>query len=133
MNRVWQKNKHDPANGVFGDCQRACIASMLDLRLEEVPHFADGWPSSDVFAKRLNDFLRLFDMVGIHIAYIGELDRVMDCIALNNPGVYYTLSGSSSRGFDHCTIALGSEIVHDPAVNPGNAHSIVGPCADGLY
>lgn len=30
---------HDPEKGMIGDCWRACIASILDLPCEEVPHF----------------------------------------------------------------------------------------------
>ena len=46
-----QLNKHDPANGVYGDCGRTVIACLLDLHPSEVPHFWDGnlrdcgWPT----------------------------------------------------------------------------------------
>ena len=39
MTPVKQEFVHDPSNGVYGDCQRAVIASLLDLPLSEVPHF----------------------------------------------------------------------------------------------
>src|SRR3546814_14399554 len=34
--------KHDPENGAYGDCQRTCIAVILDLHPSEVPHFCDN-------------------------------------------------------------------------------------------
>ena len=33
--------KHDPENGMYGDCQRTCIAVILDLHPSEVPHFCE--------------------------------------------------------------------------------------------
>lgn len=38
MKPVRQLYRHDPANGVYGDCWRACIASVLELPIEDVPH-----------------------------------------------------------------------------------------------
>src|SRR5262249_22324381 len=30
--------RHDPANGIFGDCHRTCIAALLDILPADVPH-----------------------------------------------------------------------------------------------
>ena len=35
-----QLHKHDPANGVYGDCGRTAIACLLDLHPS--PHFWNG-------------------------------------------------------------------------------------------
>ena len=51
MKPVKQLFHHDPANGVWGDCFRAVIASVLSLPVEAVPHFFDGNPEDgDVVA-----------------------------------------------------------------------------------
>lgn len=44
----------------YGDCMRACVASLLDLRIALVPHFlrdADGKPSK--FWEGVYDFLEV--------------------------------------------------------------------------
>jgi hypothetical protein len=35
-------SRHDPDNGTFGDCHRCCVAAILDLAPEEVPHFTQS-------------------------------------------------------------------------------------------
>ena len=53
MTPVDQLFLHSKEDGVVGDCWRACIASLLDLPAESVPHFmlepcyldaTAGWP-----------------------------------------------------------------------------------------
>jgi hypothetical protein len=33
-----QRFRHDPANGIYGDCWRTAIACLLDIQPEEIPH-----------------------------------------------------------------------------------------------
>lgn len=42
MKPVYQREQHDPARGVWGDCHRSALASLLELPLSDVPHFAKG-------------------------------------------------------------------------------------------
>ena len=44
---------HDPARGRFGDCLRACVASVLELPYEAVPQFA----VADDWVERLQEWL----------------------------------------------------------------------------
>ena len=39
-NRSFQKqaNRHDPENGIFGDCYRTCLAGLLGVDRDSVPH-----------------------------------------------------------------------------------------------
>jgi hypothetical protein len=39
MKPIDQEFMHDPEKGIIGDCFRACIASILELDINEVPHF----------------------------------------------------------------------------------------------
>lgn len=41
-----QEFLHDPNSGTVGDCWRACIAGILSLPLEDVPHFAREYSES---------------------------------------------------------------------------------------
>ncbi len=40
MTPLTQRYLHNPPE-TYGDCYRACIASLLDLGLDDVPHFYD--------------------------------------------------------------------------------------------
>lgn len=99
-----------------GDCLRACVASLLDLPIEEVPNFMDfggddgGWFSDP--ENGMNAFLwrngyeytgsesaesALKNCPGVDGHYIGVVDSV------NFPGS------------THAVIFKGLELVHDPS------------------
>jgi hypothetical protein len=44
---------HCPEEGRYGDCFRACVASLMELPAEAVPHFCDGNPGWEVFNRKL--------------------------------------------------------------------------------
>lgn len=83
-----------------GNCLPACIASILDLRIEDVPHFgADDW---------LDTLERWLAPRGLYPV----------CATLGGPwrpAGLYILAGKSPRGdFLHAVVARGSDVVHDP-------------------
>lgn len=131
MRPVKQRNRHDPANGVYGDCHRACVASILELPYEEVPHFSDG-PDDGRFAERERDFFARWGLVPITVAYNGHatLDQIMLTLKVQCPGVYALLGGSSRNGTNHSVVVLDGEITHDPSIDQSG---IVGPCSDGNW
>ncbi len=98
----------DGENGrSVGNCWQACIASMLDLPLDKVPHFAlesgENWyPDTREFViKQINMDLRCFIPLFPHTP----------------SGGYVIGSGPSPRGsFNHSVIFDGftGELVHDP-------------------
>lgn len=130
---VKQRNTHDPANGVWGDCHRAAVATMLCLPIDQVPHFSDGWPPADVFKARERAFLASHGLVPIDAVYAGaeaNPDLILHVVGAMNPDVPYLLGGQSRNGHDHTVVCLNDRIVHDPGIDdPG----IVAPCKDGWY
>lgn len=84
-----------------GNCFSACVASILELPLAEVPYFmgADDW--SAFFA----NWLRPHGFCPIWFNLVEDAERFL-------PG-FYILGGKSSRG-NHAVVAQGSTIVHDP-------------------
>lgn len=85
--------------GENGNCMQACIASLLELPLEEVPHF----PIHGQFLA-LERYLRQFDIqpVGFPVATIRPY------------GVYYIGTGMSKRGRRHAVVCKNLLVVHDP-------------------
>ncbi len=84
-----------------GNCLQACVASLLELDLEEVPHFAsfgEFW-----FQKMVK----------------WGMDRGFFVLCLDSippPEIYAIMGGPSPRGpFSHSVISgPNNEIVHDP-------------------
>jgi hypothetical protein len=126
---VKQRNKHRPKEGVWGDCHRACIASLLDLPLDDVPHFGDGGPAGEEFNDRVNHFLRSRNLAQGSAAFAGSLESVLEMMKFINPGIYYILGGRSRTNVDHSVIAFENQIVHDPSLNNSG---IIAPCDDGF-
>lgn len=118
--RFFCGNPGDPAESAPGNCWTACIASLLDLTLTEVPDEAEFWkpgmtPSQSwiPYMKEAHRWLRgrgfvLVEVQAKHVNYQGpiEIFKSMHCI----------LSGPSPRNKDvfHAVVGRGNEIVHDP-------------------
>lgn len=85
-----------------GNCWAACIASILELPIDEVPNFGikKTW-----FPDTWNWLLER----GYASLYFGPGD------ARHVPYCYHIVSGRSPRGdWGHAVVALGEKLVHDP-------------------
>jgi hypothetical protein len=125
---------HSPANGLYGDCHRAALASILDLPILDVPHFMDGLGplEGEEFERRQRGFLATLGYVPIIVPYVGTdgLDTLLASIAHNCPNAYYLLGGDAGRGAGHTVVGYNDKIIHDP--HPNNC-GIIGPMADGYF
>ena len=90
-----------------GNCFSACVASLLEIPISEVPYFMGDekdWGVKDWF----QDFL----------AWLRPRGWWAIPIPLRNgwkPEGLCILSGKSPRGdFDHSVVARGLEMIHDP-------------------
>ncbi len=108
MTPVDQSILHDPENGTWGDCMRACVASLLDLPITTVPHFFDGGCDSQEFDRRVADFLGRHGLV--------EFSMPADAArrAHFTRDLYHLMYGYSDRGTFHAVVALNGLVVHDP-------------------
>ena len=81
---------------------QACVASLLELPLEDVPHF----PINGQFLA-LERYLKQFDIrpVGLPIGTIHPYN------------VYYISTGVSDRGLRHAVICKDGLMIHDPHPN----------------
>lgn len=82
-----------------GNCVAACIASILELPLDEVPNFI--W--RDTFWEDLNDWLakRGLYLVGIPTDWVVR--------------GYHIIDGKSKSGpWNHVVVGLDGKMVHDP-------------------
>ena len=94
----------DRDNGIVGNCWQACVASLLDMNLESVPHFCDypSWPEN------YHKWLYAKDLVSIDFVCNNDYQ-------LCHLG-YHIISGTSprDRSILHGVIGLNGEICFDP-------------------
>ncbi|KAF0135481.1 MAG: Uncharacterized protein FD152_1322 [Xanthobacteraceae bacterium] len=133
MTPVFQTIRHDPENGAYGDCHRAAIASALNLAIDAVPHFHNGFRTPAEAQVEERTFLASIGIIPIYVAFPGEtaLADVLITIKHTSPGVCGLLGGKSPRGYGHSVVIADGEIVHDPHPDGGG---IVAPFdEDGLW
>ena len=99
----------------FGDCFRACVASILELTIDEVPNF--------------NTYLAWYDalqwFLGDYGLYALDLRLISGASAKDFLRGYYIVSGKSPR-FDclHAVVGRDGNIVHDPFPGGGGIRSV---------
>jgi hypothetical protein len=115
--------------GVRGDCFRACVASVLELAIEDVPHFVamnDWWGE-------LQKWLSPSGMSAF------QLRLPPDELVMSMPAedLFCILSGPSPRGNGlwHCVVGQvvngwNFATVHDP--HPSN-DGLIGPAKSALF
>lgn len=133
MDRINNTIRHDPENGKWGDCFRCCMAMILGLPAEKVPHIYEGCQNGpidrDEREARMKRFLEPLGLMEMNIPYdIDDHEAILRTIAGFSPDVAYLLSGKSRIGANHCVVCLNDKIYHDPSGN-----GIVGPTSTGYY
>lgn len=124
--------RHDPENGIYGDCHRAVIAWVLGRAVESVPHFAFDGCDGETFHARIAAFLKPLGLLQFEIPFpaVSDPEDLISRYPLNLPGYSYILGGTSLNGVNHSVGVQNGKIAYDPGIDqPG----IVGPCDDGYY
>jgi len=85
-----------------GNCLSACLASLLEIPLEDIPDF--GWHSD--WYEKFTDFMKKFNLQPLDV----DLENGGDW----RPDGYYIVNGHSQRGIMHSVIYKGDTLVHDP-------------------
>ena len=125
-----QKYKHDPDSGVYGDCHRTCVAIVIGVDRDEVPHFGEN--GIEGFKSKEREYYKDNEIVEIQMIYDGELDlmRVLKFVENMNPGQCFILGGMSRTGVNHSVVCQNGEIFCDPSIDDSG---IIGPMSDGHY
>jgi len=119
MKPVTQTRLHDPSGlSAPGNCWTACIASLLECELAELPDEATFWKPGMTPAESWIPYQKAM------LAFLWRehgltLVEVRSTNVLFHAGVdmpYSILSGPSPRDqqINHAVISRGNEIVHDP-------------------
>ena len=111
-----QSTPHIPSLGLYGNCYSACLASILELELDEVPFFMHpDIPMEKVIENKNKWFMEN----GLRSVEMPFLDNPLHLMGMVNPGIYYIFSGNSEDDVGHSVVCIDDEIVHDPAGNIG--------------
>lgn len=116
--------------GIPGNCMQAALASLLDLPLEEVPHFAalpeHGW--WDAFLGWLSDHNLRITMFAERF---DQIDTYRDGMLVSAPyekapsEPLLIAVGMSPRGVQHSVVWQNNGMVHDP--HPSRAGFVDSP------
>jgi hypothetical protein len=113
-----------------GDCFRCCIASLLDLPRDEVPHFAGGPDGNAMWIIRTQLFLAQYDLFYV------QVENVVWPWMRGQSRTLAIAGGKSPRGVKggHAIVVEvsrnGWEMVHDP--HPSRAGIVGDPEDYGL-
>lgn len=109
---------------MYGDCIRACVASMTDD--PNVPHVFDG-------RKEYLSWMALRNYLNTRKLSISlfTIDS-MDDMKTNNYGIPYMLMCSFKNDADHAVVCVNDKIIHDPAFKPNDIDDM-NPHSSGFY
>ena len=131
MQRLTQANLHKPAEDIFGDCARTCMAMILGLDRDSIPNFGVHYDDNAAWCKAVDDFLRPLGLseVGIPIQ-ASSWQEAASFIQRLNPGIPFVLGGISLTGVVHAVVISPDGQMYDPSIN---SSGIVKECEDGYY
>lgn len=94
--------------GKGGNCLAACIASIFEYPLQDVPNFCGDYDDNSWF-HALNDWLLRQGFVAVMFK---TQEAVLDHLWLR--GAFCIVSGTTERGLSHATVWQNEKCVHDP-------------------
>jgi len=110
MKPVMQTMFGGPGSKDEGNCFPACLASLLEIPLEDVPHFHKKYDDDDA---HIHIVKWLLSHGRIYVAFDAEMfDK--HCGPIMDTGSYYIAGGDGGRGFNHCAIYQRRKLIHDP-------------------
>ncbi len=108
MTPQFMQHPHNPPHS-YGDCLSACIASILDISIEKVSNFSNGYVNhltdDEVWQEVLN-FL-----YGYNLTTLIFPDSWIAAETLNH---HYIKVQRTSNGTYHATVQYAGKLVHDP-------------------
>ena len=90
-----------------GNCFAACLASILDRPIWDIPEFG----GDEEFLINIQDFL---EPLGLYYVQVLPNDPVLE-IAFRRGEVFHTIEGVSPRGGEHAIVGAGSLVTRDVA------------------
>lgn len=116
MKQIFQSEIHE----LRGDCQRAAVASILEVELCQVPHFilyaGDEW---------YRMFLGYMELMGYGFISTATAEHVREAITINGAILASVKSKTYSGGSHAILINNNGVCIHDPNPNQSFLHENV--------
>jgi hypothetical protein len=119
--------------GDEGNCLPACVASILELGIGDVPNFCAGQDDGSWF-DRLSDWLAEDGLCAVHVPFVDsdpgtapapeDLDFVSEWMKRRRIG-FAIVNGYTERGLSHSTVWCDGKLVHDPHPLPSPLVNVV--------
>jgi hypothetical protein len=137
----------DTPAGEFGDCHRTCVAMILNMHRDDVPHFmADCHPGLDpehpdsvAAEKRELEWLARRGLTAVNVPFPGDtlIIDLLEMLSKLTHGAPVVL-GCSVNGWRGSTRgptgANHSVVVHEGKIyNPHPGTTVTGPMRDGMW
>ncbi len=116
-------------NGETGsDCLRASLASVLELPIDEVPHFLGNPDTARNWPEELHWWLQRRGLTAYPLAPSSDLAATLAYMGQHWAGEFYLLCGRAGEDYGHVVVGCGNAIVHDPdPAVPRGSHGLMGP------
>lgn len=137
-----QLHRHNPEEGVYGDCHRTAVACVLGLDdPAKVPHYigeqlameANGVAPDVSWDEMENAWLhKHYGLRRICFYLLGtlSLEEVRNMVEKCAGPVVYLLCGLSPRNTNHIVVCRGKDYMHDPHPDGGG---LVAPMQEGVW
>lgn len=97
------------SEGEWGDCLRACVATVLDLPGDDVPDFvAEHGPR---WFMALRTWL---EQRGRWVAYVSTASSLSNIATVHPHDLFWIAVGDGPRGRRHAVVCQSNNVVHDP-------------------
>lgn len=120
------------------DCWRTCIASILDMEANDVPHFYEDQSLAAAEQNMRNAKLWLkergYSIISFMFPSEVDFDFVMQTVDHMAPDHHAIISGCSKARLNHAVIVRDKHVVMDPftGVSFGSQQPFIGPCKRGV-
>jgi len=122
--------RHRPDEGVWGDCHRTCVANLIGVLPEEVPHTHEDVPVEQ-WQAMIDGYLATKGLRQITIWWPKDSSYILETHQRLNPEIFYILSGLTAKGQAHSVLCFGGATIHNPSLDEDN--DLVSPCQDDNY
>lgn len=135
LSRQKQGFRHDPTNGIQGDCYRTAIACVLGVDRDSVPHSHDEMtgPENEIF---IDAWLRPQGLRRIYIPVLGDdFKEVANAMYQRGGGLPVIITGRGPRNVNHVIVVHGVDDFWCPTLGQVDEQvALIGPALpDGYF
>jgi len=98
-----------------GNCFQACLASILELPLDDVPDFCNIYGRNGTWLYECNKWLSTRNLGLVHVVR----PRSVETDYLFELPVYHIITGLNKDGIRHSVVGFRSDMVYNPNPNSG--------------